>query len=168
MPHCGEGREDERATDTGRDNYAAPRAYGRPGPAAHERQNVKEESVGRAGIDEREDVGVVEPGADADLLQEPLGAEYRGELRPQELEGDLAVVFHVPGEVDRGHPTAAELALDDITVAEGIGEERVHCGHGLPGGDDRNVRRMTGECYQFLGVRLACWCGCSNTPIVCS
>jgi len=54
---------------------------------------------------------VVEPGADADLLEEPLSAERCGELGAQHLERHVAVVLQVPGEIDRGHPAGAELAL---------------------------------------------------------
>jgi hypothetical protein len=90
--------------------------------AAHERHHVIEKSVGRAGIDEREDVRMVEPGADADLLQKSLGAEHRGELGTQDLERHHAVVLHVPGEIDRGHPTGAELAFDRVAAGESRGE----------------------------------------------
>ena len=37
-----------------------------------------------------------------DLPQEPLGAEDRGELGPEDFDSDLAVVFPVVGEVDGG------------------------------------------------------------------
>ena len=56
---------------------------------------------------------------DADLAQEALGAERRGELGAQHLERDLAVVPEVVGEVDRGHAAAAELALDRVAAGEG-------------------------------------------------
>ena len=64
-----------------------------------------------------------------DLAQEALGAERGGELGAEHLEGDLAVVLEVVGQVDRGHAAAPELALEHVAVAEGVGEKRVDCGH---------------------------------------
>ena len=54
-----------------------------------------------------------------DLLHEALGAEHGGELGLQDLEGDLAVVLEVLGEVDRRHAALAELALDAVAIGEG-------------------------------------------------
>jgi hypothetical protein len=48
--------------------------------AAHEREHVVQKSVSRTGVDERQDVWVVEPSGDLDLGEEPLGAEDRPEL----------------------------------------------------------------------------------------
>jgi len=62
---------------------------------------------------------VREAGCDFDLLEKPLRAERRGELRLQHLDGDFAMVLQVLGEVDRRHPPAAELALDCVAVGEG-------------------------------------------------
>ena len=52
-----------------------------------------------------------------DLAQEPLGAERGGELGAEDLEGD-ALCLQVVREVDRGHPPAPELALDDVAVGQ--------------------------------------------------
>ena len=51
-------------------------------------------------------------------VEEPLGAEHRAELGAEDLEGDLAIVLQVAGEVDDGHAAGAELALDDVAVVE--------------------------------------------------
>ena len=40
----------------------------------------------------------------------------------QHLERDRPVVPEVAGEVDRGHPAAAELALEHVALAEGLAE----------------------------------------------
>ena len=55
----------------------------------------------------------------SDLADEALGAEGRGELGAEHLDGDLAVVLQVVGEVDGGHAALAELALDAVGGAEG-------------------------------------------------
>ena len=49
-----------------------------------------------------------EPGGDADLAEEALGAHRGGELRVDHLEGDGPVVPEVVGEVDGGGAAAAE------------------------------------------------------------
>jgi hypothetical protein len=58
-----------------------------------------------------------------DLVQEPFGADDRGELRPQDLERDLSFVPDVERQVHGRHAARAELTLDAITVGEGFGEE---------------------------------------------
>ena len=40
------------------------------------------------------------------------------ELGVEDLDGDLAAVLQVLGEVDGGHAALAELALDAVAVAE--------------------------------------------------
>jgi hypothetical protein len=37
----------------------------------------------------------------------------------QDLESNQAAMLEIVGEVDKGHPTAAQLALDAIAVADG-------------------------------------------------
>ena len=44
------------------------------------------------------------------------GPSVAGELGMQHLEGDVAVVLEVVGEVDRGHAAAPELPLDAVTA----------------------------------------------------
>jgi hypothetical protein len=86
--------------------------------ALHVGHHVPEESVGLAGVEERQDVGVLELRSELDLLEEALGAEHRRELRVQHLDGHEPVVPHVLREPHGGHPTAAELALQRVTVGQ--------------------------------------------------
>ena len=46
-------------------------------------------------------------------------AERGAELGPQDLQRDPPAVLQVFGEVDRGHPAPAELALDPVAVGKG-------------------------------------------------
>ena len=87
--------------------------------APHVGQHIPHEPLALARVDEGEDVRVVEPGADADLLEEPRGAEHRREFRAQDFQPYFAIVFQVPGEIHRGHPAGAELALDRVAAGEG-------------------------------------------------
>ncbi len=81
--------------------------------------HVVERARRAARVVKREDVGVGEASRDLDLAQEALGTEDRGEVGVQHLERHGAVVLEVFGEVHRGHPARAELALDGVTVGEG-------------------------------------------------
>jgi hypothetical protein len=101
--------------------------------ALDERHDVIQEAVGDAGVEEREDMRVLEVGGGPDLRQEPFGTEDRGQLGSEHLDGDLAVVLAVVGEIYGGHPALPELALDLVAVGQGglqATEETGHSGHG--------------------------------------
>ena len=83
------------------------------------RHDVIEEAIRLARVDQRQNVGVLELCGEADLSEEPLGAEDSRKLGAQHLERDRAVVLHVPGQIDRRHPAAPELTLDRVTTREG-------------------------------------------------
>ena len=72
---------------------------------------------------------MLEPGGEADLAEEALGAEGGGELGVEDLEGDGAVVLEVLGEEDGGHATAAELALERVAAAKPCLELCPQVGH---------------------------------------
>ena len=93
-----------------------PRAERLPLDVGH---GVVEQPGGFARVMEREDVGVLQPGGGLDLALEALGAEGGAELGPQDLQRDPPAVLEVFGEVDRGHPAAAELALDPVALGQG-------------------------------------------------
>ncbi len=80
--------------------------------------DVEEESVHLAGVVQGKDVGMGEPGGDPDLAGESFGAEQRAELGAEHLDGHLAVVLQVVGEVHGRHATAAELVLDGVAAGE--------------------------------------------------
>jgi hypothetical protein len=91
--------------------------------ARDERHDVVEQAVaGVARIVERQDVGMGERRRDPDLAGEPVGTQRGGELGPEHLDGHLALVPEVLGQVDRGHATPAQLALERIPAREGGGE----------------------------------------------
>ncbi len=80
--------------------------------------DVERQSVGRAGVEQRQDVRMLERRRRLDLDGEPLGAEHGGELRLEHLDRDLAIVLEVRGEVDGGHAAGAQLPLDSVAVGE--------------------------------------------------
>ena len=84
----------------------------------HIRHDVEEEARGLARVVQRQDVGVGKPGGHPDLPDEPLRAEDRAQLRPQDLEGHLAVVLEVVGQIDGRHAAPPQLALEGIAADE--------------------------------------------------
>ena len=84
---------------------------------------------------------------DLDFPKESFPAEHRRQLRMEDFDRDLAVVLHVLGEIDRGHPAAAQLPLDRVSVGQGGAQtiQRLSDGLALEWGDsqryDKAVRR---------------------------
>ena len=89
---------------------------------------------------------MLQVGGGLDLGEEALGADDGGELGAQDLDGDLAVVLEVLGEVHRGHAARAELALDPVAVGE--------CGE-LRGVHQRRARSSARKfCTSTISVRV--------------
>src|SRR6267143_3378567 len=81
--------------------------------------DVVEGPVGFSRIVEGQDVRVSESGGDLDFAYEALGAERLGELGPQHLDRDGAMMLEIPAEIHGGHPTTTEFAFDRVTPDEG-------------------------------------------------
>ena len=62
---------------------------------------------------------MLQVGGGLDLLQKPLGADDRGELGAKHLDGDLAIVPLILGQVHRRHATGTECPLDRVAIGEG-------------------------------------------------
>ena len=92
------------------------------GFAPHVGQHVPHKPFAFARFDEGENVRMVELRADANLFEESLGTEHRGELGAEHLEGHFAVELSIAGEIDCGHPALAELALDRVSARESRAE----------------------------------------------
>ena len=108
----------------------------------------EELALGLAGLEDGHDVGVVDRGREARLREEP-GAELGigGDLRREELEGDLAVERLLRGQPDRAHAAAAEQPLEPVARQEGAFPDLGHAPD-YPGGrkavaDQRPSRRST-------------------------
>ena len=65
---------------------------------------------------------MLEPRGGLDLAEKAFAANHRAEFGMQDLDGDLAGVLEVFGEVDGGHAALAELPLDAIAVGKGGSE----------------------------------------------
>jgi len=57
-------------------------------------------------------LGLGESGGDLDLPKKSVASQGCRQVGMNHPEGDAAVEGDVLGEVDRGHPAAAELTLD--------------------------------------------------------
>jgi hypothetical protein len=65
---------------------------------------------------------MVQPGGQRDLMEESLPTEDRGQLGPEYLDGDFAVVFEVAREVHGGHTAMPKFSLEHVAIAESVGE----------------------------------------------
>lgn len=72
----------------------------------------------RSGVVDRDDMRVLQAGGEFDLSCEPLRSQRRSEIGPEYLEGDKTVVSQVADEIDGGHATLPEFALDRVAVRE--------------------------------------------------
>jgi hypothetical protein len=84
--------------------------------------DVVKEAVRLAGVDQAENVGMLQAGGGLDLAEEPVHADDSAQLRMQDLDGDLAVVLQVLGEIHGGHAALTKLAVETVTVAQRRGE----------------------------------------------
>ena len=73
---------------------------------------------------------VLQVGGGLDFLQKSLDAEYRDQLRLQDLERHGAVMFPVLRQVHCGHAADAELSTDIVAVGQGSGKASKFVGHG--------------------------------------
>ena len=130
MDHAGGVRVAERVGDFARDPHGfvdrqlllarQPVAQGLA--LARTASRRKRVAVHAPRIEERQDVRMLQIRGGLDLGEEPLGADHGGELGPQDLERDLAIVSEVVREVDGGHAALAQLALDPVAICEAGGE----------------------------------------------
>ena len=105
-------RELPLASEPVPERFALDERHREPEPRAARRARV-------ARVEHRQNVGVLQPRRELDLTLKPLGTQAIGQLGAQHLERDRTVVAQVPGEVDRRHPAAAELALERVAAGQG-------------------------------------------------
>jgi hypothetical protein len=84
------------------------------------------------------------------LAQEALGPERGSEIRPEHLDGDLAAVLQVLGQVHGSHTAATELPLDGVLIGQGCLEAVQKVGQE----DDSGSRRILSYVLMFGEARL--------------
>ena len=98
----------------------------------HVRHHIVDQAPGLAGIEQWQDVRVLQPGGHPDLTQEALDAEHGGELGTQHLQGDVAIVLEIACQIYRCHATGTDFTLDSVVLGEGRPETFERVGHGIP------------------------------------
>jgi hypothetical protein len=86
------------------------------GFSLHVRHDVIKEVASFTGVMERQDVGMVEPGGDFDLVQKAARTDGMAQFRLQDLEGYLPPMPQVLGEVDDRHAAATKFSLDAVAL----------------------------------------------------
>ena len=76
-----------------------------------ERHDIVHGPVNATGVEQRQDVWMLQVRGRLDLGQEPIGSDHRRELGTEQLERHLAIVLRVVREVNDGHSTGAKFAL---------------------------------------------------------
>jgi hypothetical protein len=119
------------------------------------RHGIPRAAGGPARVEHREDVRVLQRRGHADLAVEPLGAGVAGDDRQDHLERHRPRVLEVAGQVDHGHAAPAELALEQVAVAERVYEGRELGWRGRGGGGEGH-----------LGISFGRAVGASADPFV--
>ena len=81
------------------------------------RHHVVEEAIRLARIVERQDVGVMKLSRDLYFAEKPVWAERGSQVGTEDLDGHLALMLQVLGEVDGGHPARTEFPLDGVAAS---------------------------------------------------
>ncbi len=92
------------------------------GLSVDEGHHVVQEPVRLTGIDQRENVRVLQLRGDRDLTQKPVATNRRGEVGVEDLDRDHAPMTYIRGAIHRRHTAVADLALDRIAASESSGE----------------------------------------------
>ena len=72
----------------------------------------KGEASGFPGIEQRNDVRMMQSGRDRNLREEPLGPQRHGHFRTQYFQRDGPFVFAISGEEHRACATLTDLPID--------------------------------------------------------
>ena len=91
--------------------------------------DIIKERVGCAGVEQRENMGMLQVGCNFDFLEEPLRTDDRRQLRMQNLDGNFAVVFEILRGIDGGHAAGTEFTLEGVTIGKGRREAVKGVGH---------------------------------------
>ena len=76
------------------------------------------QGAGGSSAQDRNDVGLLEPGDKFDLAREALDVERHGELRHQDLDDDISAQRLVARQENERHSPATQLTPDCVVTAE--------------------------------------------------
>ena len=83
--------------------------------------DVVKQSVGIAGVEEWQDVRMLQTSGRANLGEESLASQRGTEIGMENFDRYVAAVPEIVREVYRRHPTLAKLTLDSVLVGECAG-----------------------------------------------
>ena len=89
---------------------------------------------GVPGVENSQDVGVLQAGGGLDFSLKAAWTQREGQLRTQHLERDRALMPEVGRQEDGRHPAPAQLAVEAVAVCESktqLGQEIGHTRSGL-------------------------------------
>ena len=72
---------------------------------------------------------MLKAGSELYLALEPIRPQRSRQFGVENFQSYWSIVLDVVGKVDSRHATAAELALDPVTAAEGFREGGIDCSH---------------------------------------
>ena len=87
-----------------------------PLQASNARKSIRALGGDLTGVEDRDDVGVLQAHNGLDLAPKSRRAEGLGQVRIKHLERDGALVPEIVGQIDRGHVPAPKLALESQVV----------------------------------------------------
>ncbi len=79
---------------------------------------------------------------DADLAREPVDSDNRREVRMEDLDSDIAVVFEIAGQEDHGHPAHGKLPLDLVAAGNGGSQASGQVGHLVVSSGNNEISRV--------------------------
>jgi hypothetical protein len=88
--------------------------------ALDERHDIVEVTAGFARIEQRDEIRMLEVCRDLDLGEEALGAEYLTYFRLEDFQRDEPIMANVACAEYRGHPSRADLALNEVTASQSL------------------------------------------------
>jgi len=71
-----------------------------------------------------------ETGGELDFSKESVRADFRRDLRPQDLERNLSIVSEIVRQKDDGHSALTKLAIERVAGREALCEARLEFKHG--------------------------------------
>ena len=89
----------------------------------HVWHGIEEPACRDAGVEQRQEMGVVQSRLCPDLPQEPLDAERGAKRGMEHLEGDPTVVSEVASPIHRGSGAPAQLLFHQISVGQRDGQQ---------------------------------------------
>ncbi len=84
----------------------------------HIRHHVERHAIDLAGVEQWQDVGMLEVAGDLDLAGEAARPHDRCKVRLQYLDGDRAIELAVLREIHVGHPAASDRASDLVATGQ--------------------------------------------------